>query len=109
MGTVFTPRLALPSQDSVWSAGIVMGLIDDIPTCHELLERMVCAAQAAAGVMPRSHWRPVIAADCGCGGNHHAAAGGDGAPPGRSRSGPGRRGAVVVVSHWAGLAPDAVQ
>lgn len=29
------------AQNSVWSAGIVMGLIDDIPTCDELLSRMV--------------------------------------------------------------------
>eukprot|EP01127_Copromyxa_protea_P021039 TRINITY_DN7133_c0_g1_i1.p1 TRINITY_DN7133_c0_g1~~TRINITY_DN7133_c0_g1_i1.p1 ORF type:complete len:334 (-),score=91.20 TRINITY_DN7133_c0_g1_i1:23-985(-) len=31
---------------SVWSAGIVMGLIHDIPTCKELLERMVAEAEA---------------------------------------------------------------
>jgi len=33
------------SEDSVWSAGIVMGLIDDIPTCKELLDRMVAEAE----------------------------------------------------------------
>jgi nitronate monooxygenase len=31
---------------SVWSAGIVMGLIDDVPTCAELIERMVADAEA---------------------------------------------------------------
>jgi len=29
------------TQSSAWSAGIVMGLIDDIPTCKELMERMM--------------------------------------------------------------------
>jgi len=29
------------TQSSVWSAGIVMGLINDIPTCQQLIERMV--------------------------------------------------------------------
>jgi len=29
----------------VWSAGVVMGLIDDVPTCHELLQRIVSDAQ----------------------------------------------------------------
>jgi len=32
-------------EDSVWSAGQVMGLIDDIPSCEELLERMVKEAE----------------------------------------------------------------
>ena len=31
---------------SVWSAGIVMGLIDDVPSCAELIERMVADAEA---------------------------------------------------------------
>jgi nitronate monooxygenase len=29
------------TQSSVWSCGIVMGLINDIPTCQQLIERMV--------------------------------------------------------------------
>jgi len=33
-------------HSSVWSAGIVMGLIDDIPTCAELIERMVVEAES---------------------------------------------------------------
>jgi nitronate monooxygenase len=33
------------TQDSVWSAGQVMGLIDDIPTCQELIEGMVAEAE----------------------------------------------------------------
>jgi len=32
-------------DDSVWSAGQVMGLIDDVPTCKELLDRMVAEAE----------------------------------------------------------------
>jgi NAD(P)H-dependent flavin oxidoreductase YrpB (nitropropane dioxygenase family) len=31
----------------VWSAGIVMGLIKDIPTCEELLKRIECEAESA--------------------------------------------------------------
>jgi nitronate monooxygenase len=31
---------------SVWSAGIVMGLIDDVPSCAELIARMVADAEA---------------------------------------------------------------
>jgi len=33
------------TQSSVWSAGIVMGLIEDIPTCKELIERIVAEAE----------------------------------------------------------------
>jgi nitronate monooxygenase len=33
-------------NSSVWSAGIVMGLIDDVPTCEELIDRMVRDAEA---------------------------------------------------------------
>eukprot|EP00009_Paramoeba_aestuarina_P000785 CAMPEP_0201511020 /NCGR_PEP_ID=MMETSP0161_2-20130828/3537_1 /ASSEMBLY_ACC=CAM_ASM_000251 /TAXON_ID=180227 /ORGANISM="Neoparamoeba aestuarina, Strain SoJaBio B1-5/56/2" /LENGTH=331 /DNA_ID=CAMNT_0047906347 /DNA_START=59 /DNA_END=1054 /DNA_ORIENTATION=+ len=33
------------TQDSVWSAGMVMGLIDDVPSCEELLEGMVKEAE----------------------------------------------------------------
>ena len=33
-----------PSQ-SVWSAGTVMGLIDDVPTCKDLVEGMVAEAE----------------------------------------------------------------
>lgn len=32
------------TQDSVWSCGQVMSLIDDIPTCKDLIERMVAEA-----------------------------------------------------------------
>ncbi|KAI8092256.1 2-nitropropane dioxygenase [Gilbertella persicaria] len=32
-------------DDGVWTAGQVLGLIDDIPTCQELVERMVNEAQ----------------------------------------------------------------
>ena len=32
------------TDDSAWSAGTVMGLIDDVPTCRELVERMVTGA-----------------------------------------------------------------
>ena len=31
---------------SVWSAGVVMGLIDDVPSCRELVEGMVRDAEA---------------------------------------------------------------
>ena len=37
------------TQSSVWSAGVVMGLIDDVPTCKELLERMVREAEEVIG------------------------------------------------------------
>merc|ERR1712113_1203160 len=33
------------TESSCWSCGIVMGLIDDIPSCEELLERMVAEAE----------------------------------------------------------------
>ena len=33
------------TEDSVWSAGMVMGLIDDVPTCQELIEGMVEEAE----------------------------------------------------------------
>lgn len=33
------------TDDSVWSAGIVMGLIDDIPSCEELVNRVVAEAE----------------------------------------------------------------
>merc|ERR1712031_31408 len=29
------------TQDSVWSCGQVMGLIDDVPTCQDLVHRMI--------------------------------------------------------------------
>ena len=42
------------AQSSVWSAGQVMGLIDDIPTCKVLVSRMVAEAEAIiAGRLPR--------------------------------------------------------
>jgi nitronate monooxygenase len=34
------------TEHSVWSCGVVMGLIDDIPTCKELIERMVREAES---------------------------------------------------------------
>ena len=33
----------------VWSAGIVMGLIKDIPTCEELLRRIESEAESTIG------------------------------------------------------------
>ena len=33
------------AQSSVWSAGMVMGLIDDVPSCKELVEGMVAEAE----------------------------------------------------------------
>ena len=30
----------------IWSAGMVVGLIDDIPTCEELIERIVGEAES---------------------------------------------------------------
>jgi len=33
------------TQDSVWSCGPVIGLIDDVPTCKELIDRMVKEAE----------------------------------------------------------------
>jgi NADH:quinone reductase (non-electrogenic) len=33
-------------EHGVWSAGMVIGLIDDIPTCKELVERLVAEAEA---------------------------------------------------------------
>ena len=33
----------------IWSAGIVMGLIKDIPTCEELLKRIESEAKATIG------------------------------------------------------------
>ncbi|MFV8783152.1 NAD(P)H-dependent flavin oxidoreductase [Microbulbifer sp. SA54] len=35
-------------DDGIWTVGMVMGLIDDIPTCAELIERMVAEARAAS-------------------------------------------------------------
>ena len=33
-------------SSSVWSAGTVMGLIDDVPTCKDLVEGMVAEAES---------------------------------------------------------------
>ena len=33
------------TESSVWSAGAVMGLIEDVPTCEVLLQRMVNEAE----------------------------------------------------------------
>jgi nitronate monooxygenase len=40
------------TEDSVWSCGEVMSLIDDIPTCDELVERMVKEAEEALAAGP---------------------------------------------------------
>ncbi|MBD2858899.1 nitronate monooxygenase [Spongiibacter sp. KMU-158] len=37
------------TDDGVWTAGLVMGLIDDIPSCEELLSRMVRDAEEIMG------------------------------------------------------------
>ena len=29
----------------IWSAGMIVGLIDDIPSCHELISRIVAEAE----------------------------------------------------------------
>ncbi|QQD16893.1 nitronate monooxygenase [Spongiibacter nanhainus] len=34
------------TDDGIWTAGMVIGLINDIPTCQELLDRMVSEAKA---------------------------------------------------------------
>ena len=34
------------TESSVWSAGTVMGLIDDVPSCEGLIEGMVQEAEA---------------------------------------------------------------
>jgi NAD(P)H-dependent flavin oxidoreductase YrpB (nitropropane dioxygenase family) len=34
------------TENSVWSCGAVMGLIEDVPTCKELLESMVAEAES---------------------------------------------------------------
>lgn len=34
-------------ESGIWSAGMIVGLIDDIPSCNELLERIVAEAEAA--------------------------------------------------------------
>ena len=41
----------------VWTAGLVMGLIDDVPSCAELIERMVAEARAAV----RERMAPLLA------------------------------------------------
>ena len=35
------------TENSIWSCGEVMGLIDDIPTCETLMENMVAEAEEA--------------------------------------------------------------
>ena len=46
------------TQDSVWSCGQVMGLIDDVPTCKVLMDGMVqdaiSAFQAGSGMIVKS-------------------------------------------------------
>lgn len=39
------------TQDSWWSCGQVMGLIDDIPSCAELCDRIVAEAEEIVGNM----------------------------------------------------------
>lgn len=34
-------------DDGIWTVGMVMGLIDDIPTCQSLIDRMVTEAHDA--------------------------------------------------------------
>ena len=34
-------------DDGIWSAGMVVGLIHDIPSCEELIQRMVAEAREA--------------------------------------------------------------
>ena len=33
------------ADDGIWSAGMVQGLIHDIPTCKELVTRMIAEAE----------------------------------------------------------------
>ena len=40
------------TEDSVWSCGPVMALIDDVPTCQQLIERMVAEAVETIEAMP---------------------------------------------------------
>mmetsp|Transcript_58358 Transcript_58358/g.173458 ORF Transcript_58358/g.173458 Transcript_58358/m.173458 type:complete len:129 (+) Transcript_58358:3-389(+) len=42
------------TEDSVWSCGPVMALIDDVPTCAELIEGMVAEAIEVIDAMPRA-------------------------------------------------------
>jgi len=37
-------------EGGIWTAGVVMGLIDDIPSCEELIQRIVAEAREAARV-----------------------------------------------------------
>ena len=39
-------------DQGVWTAGLVMGLIDDIPTCKELCQRM---SDEAAAILSKAH------------------------------------------------------
>lgn len=43
---LISPQETGDPESSVWSCGQVMGLIDDIPTCQVLIERMVAEAEA---------------------------------------------------------------
>jgi len=40
------------TQSSVWSCGIVMGLINDIPTCQELIDRIIAEAVEIISKLP---------------------------------------------------------
>ena len=43
------------TEDSAWSAGTVMGLIDDIPSCRELVTRIVTGAEKIINERLQSH------------------------------------------------------
>ena len=48
-----------------WSCGMVAGLIDDIPTCAELIERIMAEAERADPRPARGTSRPRRGADGG--------------------------------------------
>ena len=50
------------TEGGIWSAGMVTGLIHDIPTCQELIERIMAEAEAIidvrlSGMRPASEVR----------------------------------------------------
>ena len=45
---------------SVWSCGAVAGLIDDVPSCEELMERMVAEAVDVIETLPTQVLHPQI-------------------------------------------------
>jgi nitronate monooxygenase len=42
------PRVMMDgeTESGAWSCGMVAGLIDDVPTCQELIERIMSEAEA---------------------------------------------------------------